>query len=406
MGLRSRAEQRFGKYRVFVLIRAVQWPVNAALRAVVSRVPRDRNLVAFGVPLGRFADNPAHLFAHMSEHSDLRCVWVSGSAPTVDLLRSMGFDAVRRWSPEGVRVALRASWYVFSHSRSDINSLLGHGATAFNLWHGVGIKRIRMSMNQGWKTPVFAAREGSLRARLFAPDREVPDWFLSTSPLLSEKFTEAYALHDGACVELGYPRNDVLFGTAAESSVADPVLRERIDRRHPVVGYFPTFRDVSATIPGGSPMISDIVAIVERQGGSLVFKEHDRTSVENLDESGAIVLPKEADLNSYLDLCDVLVTDYSSVANDFLLLRRPIVHFCPDLDVFLEGRGFYFDPLTHMPGVMTRTRVELYDILGALDVIPGPTNVDQLVEHFWGSTATAGASRRVARFIERGGPAG
>jgi len=107
---------------------------------------------------------------------------------------------------------------------------------------------------------------------------------------------------------------------------------------------------------------------------------------------------------TYLDLCDVLVTDYSSVANDFLLLRRPIVD-CPDLGVFLKGGGFYFDPLTpharsddpHPCRAVRRTR-------GARRG-PGPPNVDQLVEHFWGSTATTGESRRVARFPERGGPA-
>ena len=44
------------------------------------------------------------------------------------------------------------------------------------------------------------------------------------------------------------------------------------------------------------------------------------------DES-LVFLPADCDLNAYLGLCDVLITDYSSVAADFLLLHRPIIVF-------------------------------------------------------------------------------
>ena len=36
------------------------------------------------------------------------------------------------------------------------------------------------------------------------------------------------------------------------------------------------------------------------------------------------------DLNSILDICDVLITDYSGVIFDFLYLNRPIITYTPD----------------------------------------------------------------------------
>lgn len=44
-----------------------------------------------------------------------------------------------------------------------------------------------------------------------------------------------------------------------------------------------------------------------------------------------------------LAAADVLVTDYSSIMFDYLLYRKPIVLFAPDLKQYEEKRGFYID---------------------------------------------------------------
>ena len=46
--IRAAAERRFGKYRVLVLTRVVQWPARALVRAGIGRIRRDPRLVAFG----------------------------------------------------------------------------------------------------------------------------------------------------------------------------------------------------------------------------------------------------------------------------------------------------------------------------------------------------------------------
>jgi len=141
-------------------------------------------------------------------------------------------------------------------------------------------------------------------------------------------------------------------------------------------------------------------AIVSSQGGTLVFKAHDHTAVAGLDDTTAIVVPKEADLNAYLGLCDVLITDFSSVAIDYLLLRRPVVLFCPDFDEFADGRGFNFDPIDMMPGALVRTTEELYALLGDFQAIPVSDKTDKLLQLYWSDNARPGACERVAAFIE------
>ena len=42
-------------------------------------------------------------------------------------------------------------------------------------------------------------------------------------------------------------------------------------------------------------------------------------------------------------MADVLITDYSSVMFDYLLYKKPLVLFSPDLAEYEAKRGFYLD---------------------------------------------------------------
>ena len=65
---------------------------------------------------------------------------------------------------------------------------------------------------------------------------------------------------------------------------------------------------------------------------------------------------------------DVLITDYSSVYVDYLLLDRPIVFSCPDLEKYKKDRGFVVeDPSLLMPGTLVRNQKELINSLRACD---------------------------------------
>ena len=57
-----------------------------------------------------------------------------------------------------------------------------------------------------------------------------------------------------------------------------------------------------------------------------------------------------------LAFVDVLITDYSSIYFDYLLLNRPIVFYVPDLERYKETRGFLLEPYEKWtPGDKART---------------------------------------------------
>lgn len=398
--VRRLGRERLGTFRLLLLLRAVQWPLRSVLRPLVSRLPRDSRLIAFGASSDRFADNAAYLYLHMSSAADPKCVWVSGSRAVVDDLHQRGLAAEYRWSRAGVRVALRAGLYVFNASRSDINFWLSDGATSFNLWHGVGIKRIQRDRLVGSGADVYAAAEGSWTARIFTDDRLSPDYVLSTSPMMTEKFSAAFATPRTRCLELGYPRNDHL---VRQVDAPDALMSQSICRTlqgfYPIVGYFPTWRDDSLSLPLGSDLLSAMAEVIDAQGGRLLFKAHESTIMKVEDTSGLVVLPRDADLNAYLGRCDILITDYSSVSFDYMLLRRPIMFFCPDLDEYLDGRGLFMNPLDVMPGLLLRTPDELLEALQDLSAVTVSAETDKVVQLFWDESARPGSAARVAHEV-------
>lgn len=61
-----------------------------------------------------------------------------------------------------------------------------------------------------------------------------------------------------------------------------------------------------------------------------------------------------------MDAFDGLITDYSSIYVDYLLLNKPIIFSCPDIEKCKEDRGFIVDdPTLLMPGAIVKTQAQL-----------------------------------------------
>jgi CDP-glycerol glycerophosphotransferase (TagB/SpsB family) len=75
------------------------------------------------------------------------------------------------------------------------------------------------------------------------------------------------------------------------------------------------------------------------------------------------VINAPIDIYPILPHADVLVTDYSSVFFDFLLLDRPIVFYVPDCERYLRERGFVLNFDSYTPGPKAKSFEELLLVL-------------------------------------------
>ncbi len=411
-----------GVERVVKVVGLLELPVVALVGALVRRVRRDPNLVALGAPLDRFADNSAYLFLHLAhQRNGLRPVWISGSRAVVADLRRRGLPAELRWSLGGVRACLRAGSFAYSGYRSDVNQLLAPGAVAVSLWHGVGIKRV------GGGVVSAGERRQTLLGRLAEAGREQPaDYFLSSTSYVTHTiFSPAFGTPPEHCWELGYPRNDHLVaGEGAPEALVTADLAGRLSSAEKVVGVFLTWRGDRVDDVIDEQLLLRLAEVCRRHGAVVAYKAHYNMQPTAVLAENCVLLPPTADLNAYLGHCDVLVTDYSSVAADFLLMRRPAVYFMPDLEEYADRPGFYFPP-ERLPGVLTRdpsTMLEAVEEAVSRPSEPwsGWSGEDEaFLEMLWGedrggasagvaaALATAMASRRsqgrrTAPFAQRG----
>ena len=255
--------------------------------------------------------------------------------------------------------------------------------TYIQLWHGDrGLKTILLDKNPNMQLP----------------DRELMDIGVSASRMGSEIYMRRGFGFTGELMEVGYPKNDILIHTPP--GLADEVHCELgIDRNVRVLLYAPTFRDrTSGSAQSANFSLKRLQAALEESTGArwLVLTRGHNLNTGVAADAGADV-SAYPDVSRLLLACDLLVTDYSSICGDFLLLNRPVILYHADREEY--DRGLIFDPEAS-PYRIAHNEEELLALAResfAPDFDPA-ANCRELAD-FYGMTESGHASEAVARRI-------
>ena len=373
--------------------------------------PRGRKVV-FGSGQHAFNGNAKYLFLHLRDHApDLRAAWIAPTREVRDEVRALGLNAFWRHEPAGLWWALTARLYVFNNRPNDIHFFTSGRAKTLNLWHGVGLKALGFNSTTAKSRRDFNPH--SLYRRLVRPWLySRPTWFGSTAPLMSEHFASAFRIPKERCLEVGYTRSDHFFldrealwrhleRTEPPDVVAFARSLERYDK---VILYMPTYRDSREDFLATSGLdFARLDEAMRAQNALFIFKLHPWTNLKLPDGASFPNLrfaPKASDVYPYLPFVHLLVTDYSSVYFDFLLLDRPVVLFAFDEERYKAAeRDLILDFDTYMPGPRART----FDALLAQLAAPAPelTPAQREVRRlFWGDYAGRAAQALTAKIRE------
>jgi CDP-glycerol glycerophosphotransferase len=303
------------------------------------------------------------------------------------------------WKPADITAALSAAVVVTCDHLLNPNpfaaSMLA-GARHVQLWHGISIKEIGL----GNLRPL---REMSPHVAKVMATCGPFKQFIGTSAAQELEFRRWFALERYA--PIGYPRNDVLLREPTEGDllgVDTAVLaRARNARRAGgrVVLYAPTFRDARRGVWIVEAGLERIATELEKRGDTLLVAMHpvEAQLIPQLQAavpSARFVTPR-TDLYPLLREADVLVTDYSSIMFDFLLLDRPVILYRPDHDDYvLRSRQLYDEKLLDAkPGPLTATLDQLLaalrqpDALGARHAGDRAALRQRLFDHVDGSAS-------------------
>ena len=200
------------------------------------------------------------------------------------------------------------------------------------------------------------------------PTREF-DFALVSGPLFVDIKAYFWNVDKKYIHPLGYPRYDWLLN---ESDKAQKFKKSLCRNNEKLIIWMPTFRnDVEGrfnSIDGLSsfPLLSNndswsqLDKMCKELNVRVVVKTHvyqkeyniPWESFSNINRITNEELCNEGvKLYEFLSVTDALISDYSSVAIDYLIVNRPIAFALDDYKLYKDKRGFVFDnPLEYMPG--------------------------------------------------------
>ena len=362
------------------LMKFATHPLLFLLRFLSYGMPRSKNVWAFGHP-ARFEGNSKYLFLEVenSQSKDVNALWISRNRRVLQELGHRGYRAAHAYSFKGVWHILRSKYFIVDTSVEVISYWLSGGAKVINLFHALPIKKMERDVEKGESAEVVLFHsQGVLQLlmRFLLPWRFVkPSYVASTSPLYTRIFSSMFRIPADRVRETGFPRNDILLKDIRGSDIGvDGDALAHIEtwkkRGAKIVLYAPTFRDT-----GDSPFLEDLAAVeklnklMEKRNALFVLKLHPFIKVSMGEGTHSNILNAAPLTDSYplLKLADVLVTDYSSIFVDFLLLDRPEIFFAYDLEKYMKrDRELYFDYHEFTPGPKARSFNEFLETMEAV----------------------------------------
>lgn len=339
--------------------------------------PRNKKKWAFGSFRGAFDGNAKYLFAHVSKQDpEIDAAWLSVNRSTVEEVRSKGLKAYCVLSPRGFFYALSSKFWLFNAYSSDIMFCLSGGATLVNLWHGLPMKHIEFDIDSGPLADRYVKK--TLKERYYHPESfKRPDYLISSSRMYSEMFSRAFRIPVDRCLELGSPRNEVLVWTdsqrlefvrAYESEATLNLIAEIKEKSFDhVYVYLPTWRDSQDTF---LPLDFDMHAVDEvlrSKNAALILKPHANTFANAAAATGltnVFMLPSTMDIYPVLPYTDVLITDYSSVLYDYLLMEgKSVILYLYDYQSYTKDRSFIWPFEDMVVGQKAFTIQELLNLI-------------------------------------------
>ena len=218
-----------------------------------------------------------------------------------------------------------------------------------NTWHGTPLKNIGYLKGD---TPIF-------------PYNDNFDFILSPSPFFDEIFKKSFGATDKQLLKSGYPRNDKvientnydLFGKNYKKTFLWlPTYRVSMENNllDSSMG-FPILNKVNF-ISFCAFLISKEILVILKPHPFMnlpsFLKESDNFKIIDND----FMFDNKLNLRALFKISNALITDYSSVIFDYLLLDKPIIFTVEDIEEYGDKRGFVVEnPLIIMPGVKINT---------------------------------------------------
>ena len=317
-----------------------------------------------------YSDSPKYLYEYLYEHysDDFEFVWVINDFDTKipgnpKKVKRFSLEYYKEWA---------CSKYIVINGRQNDRLTKKTNQIYISTWHGTPLKKLGLDIGN------VHSMDPNIKKSYIHVGKEW-DYLISPNEYSTNILKSAFA-YDGEILEMGYPRNDILYN-ADEKKINHIKYDLELDNDKKIILYAPTWRDDEYYGAGQMKfqLKLDLAKLKESLGDEYIILLRTHYFIaDHLDLSGcegfAYDVSKYNDIAELYLISDILITDYSSVFFDFANLKKPILYYTYDLEKYESLlRGFYIDIRNDVPGPLLKTTEE---VIGSIK------NIESLKEEY------------------------
>lgn len=300
---------------------------------------------------GGFGCNPKYI-AEALEADCLKLVWLARDLDSGDFpsyIKVVRYDSLRAW------YYLETARVIVSNVRNSKGVIKRQGQKYVQTWHAsLGPKMVEKDAEKSLsRSYVKQAKKNG----------EETDLMFANNELMASVYRASF-WYSGKLIRCGVPRNRDLI--RCDTDVRRRVRAKlNLPENDFVCLYAPTWRDTEGEVPFFD-FAKCRIALEKRFGSEsvevvLCVRFHPNTDRSQYDISAESVvdLSDYPDTQELLSAIDLLISDYSSIIEDFTFTSNPAFMYVPDYDRYIAHRQFYY-PLDKRPYPICRTEEDLY----------------------------------------------
>ena len=340
---------------------AVHTPVSAVWKRLLLKTTKIRKNQILFCSIPSFSDNAKALYDYLKKNypGKYRYVWLifkedsipAANYPDTVFIRANSFYH-RGFCLSALRAIAESRYICFTHSSPIAEIPKRNGQLVVNLWHGCGYKAKEKTSKSGIEINPF-------------------DYVLVPGPVFIRTKADFWGCSEKQILPIGYPRYDLMLRGSRKAETYCEQLKGDADK---LVFWLPTFRktgrekypEESVKYAFELPLLHSedelrelndycrskrIMICLKRHPMQIQYlseKLH-LTNIRLIDNQD--IAAAGVEFYAMLHYADAMISDYSSVSIDFLLMDKPIAFSLDDLKEYHAVRGFVFeDPLHYMPG--------------------------------------------------------
>lgn len=320
-----------------------------------------------------FSDNSRGLWEYVTKNTSFETFWIIKEKNTYEILKSKGISCALKDTEIANSMINTAKFLITTSFEFAESKRIGQ--IHISAWHGFPLKIIGFFDSASASTDIDTYNNLKIITTQ-------SDLITASSRLSQLTISGLFAVDPRKVKDVGFPRNDLMFNSNSIECLKKLTNIDIVNSK--LIIYLPTMR--KGLKNEGNPFTNNIFnypdynpelidKFLEANNAYIFTKMHFADNSYYTKNNfklpkRLIFLDTETLTNNLLTIYhilnafDALITDYSSVYVDYLLLDKPVIFSCPDIKKYEKDRGFVVNNPKHlMPGAIIQNQSSLLTTL-------------------------------------------